>query len=172
MHLWFAVVSALLVASGYAKVANPSPTAGALQVAGLPSGRRTVTTLGAVEVAAGLAGVALGGRPGGLAVAVVYAGLAGFVVVALLRRWPIQSCGCLARIDTPPTWVHVVFNLAAATTAAWRMLTEPPSIVDTAVGLGWWGVGYVAAVVAGVGLTHQLVFSLPTRMGRRAPQRA
>ncbi|MDQ3781878.1 MAG: hypothetical protein M3349_02950 [Actinomycetota bacterium] len=172
MHLWFAVVSALLVASGYAKVANPTPTVGALQAAGLPSGRRLVTNLGVIEVVAGLAGLALGGRLGGLPVAVVYAGLAGFVVVALVRRWPIQSCGCLARIDTPPTWVHVAFNAVAAGSAVWRVVTEPPSIIDTAVGLGWWGVAYVAAVVLGVVLAHQLVFALPSRMGRRAPQRA
>lgn len=172
MHWWFAVVSALLVASGYAKVGNPSPTAGALQVAGLPSSRRAVVAVGTVEVAAGLAGLALGGRLGAIPVAAVYAGLTGFVVVALLRRWPIQSCGCLARIDTPPTWVHVAFNVAAVATALWRVLTDPPGIVTTTVDLGWWGVAYVAAVVLGVVLAHHLVFALPTRMRRRAPQRA
>jgi len=172
MHLWFAVTATLLVVAGYAKISNPSPTAGALGVAGLPSHRRAVVTLGAIEVVAGLAGLGLGDGIGGAPVAIVYAGFTGFVVAALARRWPIQRCGCFARIDTPPSWIHVTFNATAAVAAAWRVVTAAPSTAETMIGLDRWAILFALGIIAGVVVAHQLVFALPTRIGRRSPQRA
>jgi hypothetical protein len=172
MDYWFAVVAGLLIVSGYGKLSNPAPTAGALAAAGVGTEGRIVTYLGIAEIAAASAGLLVGNGIGAIPVAVAYAGFTGFVVLALVRRWPIQSCGCFARIDTPPSWIHVVFDAAAAAGAVWQAATRAPSTVETVAGMGWWGVLYVAAVVAGIALAYRLVFALPVRLGRRSPQRA
>jgi hypothetical protein len=172
MSYWFAVVAGLLIVSGFGKLSNPAPTAGALDAAGIDTEGRVVTWLGVAEIVAGLAGLVLGDGLGAIPVAAMYAGFTGFVVLALVRRWPIQSCGCFARIDTPPSWIHVVFDAAATAGAVWQAATRAPSTIETAAGMGWWGVLFVAAVVVGIGIAYQLVFALPIRLGRRSPQRA
>ncbi len=41
-------------------------------------------------------------------VALSYAAFAIFTVVALVRELPIDSCGCLGRLETPPGGRHLV----------------------------------------------------------------
>lgn len=172
MTLWFAVTAGLLVVSGRSKLLNPAPTLGALDAAGIATERPVATYLGVAEIAAGLAGLLVGSGIGAVPVGVLYLGFAGFVAMALARGWPIQSCGCFARIDTPPTWAHLAFDLAAAAGAVVQVVTRAPSPLDAALGLGWRGVLLTAAVVAGVAAAYHLVFVLPTRRRRRSAQRA
>ena len=47
-------------------------------------------------------------------VAVSYLAFAGFVIVALRSGAPISSCGCFGKVDTPPSVVHVVLDVAFA----------------------------------------------------------
>lgn len=103
------VALTLLAASGVAKLIDPEPTTGALRAARLPSSRSTVRALGVVEISAAVVGLAWGGPWLLLAVA-LYAGFTLFTYAAVRHELPIQSCGCFGRDDTPPSWVHVVFN--------------------------------------------------------------
>jgi hypothetical protein len=172
MSLWFGIVAGLLVVSGSGKLSNPSPTAGALAAAGLPGEGHAVAYLAVAEIAAGVTGLTLGNGLGGIPVAMMYTGFTVFVVAALLEHWPIQSCGCFARIDTPPSWLHVGFDVAALGGALWHVATRAESTVETAVGMGGWGFAFAGAVLAGIVVAHRLVFVLPTRLHKRSPQRA
>ncbi|HLF60275.1 MAG TPA: MauE/DoxX family redox-associated membrane protein [Acidimicrobiia bacterium] len=103
----------LLALAGIFKLLNPGPTAGALRAARLPSSFLAVRVLGFAEFGVGVAGVALGSSVAAAVGAMFYGGFAWFVGHALRNRLPISSCGCLGTSDTPPTGLHLVFNLAA-----------------------------------------------------------
>ena len=107
----------LLAASGLSKLADWTQTSGSLESARLPSGRAVVSLLGIVEVVAALVGLAIGGRwliPATL----LYLGFAAFTAWALRLEVPLQSCGCFGRGDTPPTTIHLAYNLVVAAALA------------------------------------------------------
>src|SRR5690606_6627158 len=106
-----AAVVLLLLLAGVQKLIDPSPTAGALRSAGFPSHRNLVRLLAAVEVIVGGSFFVAGGPWPVLGAAVLYLGFAGFVALALTRNLPVSSCGCLGKVDTPPSVVHVAVNL-------------------------------------------------------------
>jgi hypothetical protein len=118
----------LLVAAGLAKVRHPADTAIALRRAGLPVPDWAVRAGAAAEVAAGCWAFT-SGRVAAGAVALSYAGFAGFVALALGRGSPVSSCGCFGKSDSPPTVSHVVLNLAAAATAGWAALHTHTGVV-------------------------------------------
>lgn len=105
-----ATFSLLLVATGVAKLLRPGDTARALSMLGVPRSREGTFLLAMTEIAVGAAAlvtghwVALGMQTG------LYAGFLAWVSVALARRIPIASCGCLGRDDTPPSWGHLILN--------------------------------------------------------------
>ncbi|MGH8916076.1 MAG: MauE/DoxX family redox-associated membrane protein [Acidimicrobiia bacterium] len=113
-----AVALVLLVASGWAKLVDPDPTRGAMKAARLPSSRLVSRVLGLTEIVAAIAGLALGTKWLALA-ALLYLGFAVFTTAAVRRRLPIQSCGCFGRADTPPTNIHVTFNIVATVALAY-----------------------------------------------------
>jgi hypothetical protein len=158
---WFFLVAALLVWSGIRKFADPEPTSGALRAAGLPSSRLSVLGLGSIEVAAGTTAMILPGPAFAWAVAVVYAGFAGFVAVAMSRRLPIASCGCFGKADTPPTWIHMVINLAAVggalAHAAAGGSTLPAVLAEQPLA----GIAYVGFLGIGVYCLYLLLSELP-----------
>jgi hypothetical protein len=121
----YLAATVLLAAAGVAKTVRPGDTANALRAAGLSSFPvRTLVRVGAVgEVALATAAILVPGRLTGALVAAVYAGFAGFIVVALRRGWALSSCGCFGRPDTPPTPAHAVLNIGAAVAAAWWAAT-------------------------------------------------
>ena len=103
----------LLVASGISKLKDPAPTVGALRAAKLPSSQLGVRALGVLEIITSLGALAVGGVFL-WATALLYAGFAGFVIAALRGHYPLQSCGCFGRDDTPPTIMHAGFNVVSA----------------------------------------------------------
>lgn len=107
-----AIALGLLVASGTAKLADPEPTTGAMRSARLPASKPITYALGVFEIVVGAAALMAGG-PGLVAAAVLYAGFSIFTFAATRKRIPVQSCGCFGRDDTPPSLIHVVFNLSA-----------------------------------------------------------
>jgi len=109
----FLALFGLLAIAGIFKLLRPGHTSGALRAARLPSALVTVRALGFAELAVGVAGIALGSTAAAVAGALFYGGFAWFVDHALRHRLPISSCGCLGTSDTPPTRLHLVFNLAA-----------------------------------------------------------
>lgn len=117
----------LIGTAGVAKLIDPDPTSGALAAARLPSGRLLARAIGLLEIAAAITGLALGG--GAVVVAaVLYAGFALFTLSGVLEQRPIQSCGCFGRDDTPPSWIHVGYNVIAAISLAWIAVAGMPAI--------------------------------------------
>jgi hypothetical protein len=107
-----AIALGLLAASGLAKLVDPEPTTGAMRSARLPASNPTTYALGTAEVSLALASLTVGGVAV-FGAAALYAGFTVFTLAATRKRIPIQSCGCFGRDDTPPSPVHVLFNLAA-----------------------------------------------------------
>lgn len=108
-----AIALGLLAASGIAKLVDPTPTTGAMRSAKLPSSDFITYSLGGVEILAALSALSVGGLSA-WAGALLYAAFAVFTFAALRGQVPLQSCGCFGREDTPPTALHVGFNLMAA----------------------------------------------------------
>ena len=104
------VAAGLLAVAGAAKLLDPTMTAGALRVMGLPSAPELVRIGAAAELVLGVAAVVVGGSVLWGLVALSFAAFAAFVVAALMSSRPIGSCGCFGRADTPPAWWHVVAN--------------------------------------------------------------
>ena len=98
-------------------------------------------------------------------VAVSYLAFAGFVVVALRSGKPISSCGCFGKVDTPPSPVHVVLDLAFAgawprprpSSAAWRsrMCSADQPLL---------GIPFVLLLVIGLYLVFLAFTALPKTM--------
>jgi hypothetical protein len=120
MHVWSGVMiaaAALLVVTGPPKLLRPAATITALRSVGAVwVGRRTVRVLAIAEVVAGSVAAVVGGRAADGAVALLYLGFSGFLVLAL--RTPTASCGCASRDDTPPTVGHLVMTTVFAVGAA------------------------------------------------------
>lgn len=104
----------LLGASGVVKLIDPDPTTGAMSAARLPSSNVLSRTLGSVEVAVAVTALASGWVVATVGASGLYLAFALFTFSAVRNRIPLQSCGCFGREDTPPTAIHVVYNLAAA----------------------------------------------------------
>jgi hypothetical protein len=164
MEGWFYICSALLVGAGFAKVRDPAPTRGALVAAGLPAAQPIVVGLGMVEIAAGLAGLVVGGVGAGLAVAALYAGFAGFVGWALAKGLPVQSCGCFGRSDTPPSGLHVAANTAAAVGATWFAIAGGAPLLDTLADQPLAGVPYLGFLGIAVLALYLILTELPRVM--------
>lgn len=148
----YLAATAVLLVAGAAKLARPNDTARALQIAGLPSHRNLVRLGAAAEVALAGAALAWPGPVTGSLVAAAYLGFAGFVVVALVRGWPLSSCGCFGRPDTRPSYGHAALNAGAAATAAWWAVAGPGSLGPLFDHQPWHGgpLILVGAVIAGL----------------------
>lgn len=112
----FWAVSAVLVAAGVSKVADPAGTADALAALGVPGGRVGARGMGALEVGLGVAGLTVGGTAVAVGVAAAYLAFAAVVVAA--RRRGLPSCGCFGARSAPPSPVHAAVDLASAAVAA------------------------------------------------------
>lgn len=104
----------LLLGAGGAKVVDPTRTAGALAVMGLPVGPLVVRVGAVGEAVIGAAALVVGGRVPAALVGVSFAAFAAFVAVAMRSGRPIGTCGCFGRADTPPRWSHVAVDLVLA----------------------------------------------------------
>lgn len=112
----FLIVSGLLIVSGAFKVVSPSGVIGAMSTLGGRAPRWTGRALGLGEIGLGVAAIAATGALPAALVAAAYALLAGTVV--LLRRRGAASCGCFGQIASPPSRIHLGFDLGAAAVAA------------------------------------------------------
>ncbi len=162
---WFLISATLLAVSGGAKIADPAPTSGALAAASLPSGRRWAQLLGVTECVVAAVAIAFGGAVGGIAVAVVYGGFAVFVAVALQRNLPVQSCGCFGKVDTPPTWLHVVVNVSAVTAGIGVAVSGGGGLPEILSGQPLAGLPYLVLLGVGVFALYLMLSELP-RIGR------
>lgn len=144
---------------GALKVVDPSGTVGAARALGLAVGDGSVRVLAAGEVVLG--GVALAVSAPWIAalVAASYVGFAGLTGVALARRLPIDSCGCLGRLETPPSWRHLLVLVAVAGGSVGSVLAPRPALLER--------VGDGGAVFVLVTLLATLGAVVSFRSGRR-----
>ena len=106
--LCFGMAALLLVVAGALKLVDPSGTVGALRALGVVVTDTRVRVLAGAEAALGALALAVTNEVVALAVALSYAGFALVIVVALVRELPIDSCGCLGRLETPPGGRHLL----------------------------------------------------------------
>jgi len=143
-------------------VVDPSGTVGALRALGLPLPAVAVRGLSAFELVLGAAALAVSSAVVAGLVAVSYIGFAAVIVAALWRDVPIDSCGCLGRLETPPSLRHVGVVLVALAGAVAEMVDPSASLLER---LGDDGAAGVLFAVATAVLT--LVAVLLLRAGRR-----
>ena len=146
---------------GALKVVDPSGTVGAARALGLPAGNGRVRALAATEVVVGALTLAVPGRILAGLVGASYAGFAILTARALVRRLPIDSCGCLGRLETPPSWRHVVVLVVLALGSAAAAVWPSPVLFDRIGG----GVGGLGFALVAVGCTGMAVLAFTT--GRR-----
>jgi hypothetical protein len=155
------MAASLLAVAGALKVLDPAMTVGALRSMGLPSSPALVRAGAGVELALGVAALAVGGAALWSLVALSYLAFAAFVLAALRRGTMLGSCGCFGREDTPPHWSHVVLNLALAAVAAVLAGQHVGPLVDAIVDRPGPGAAVVALAVVGLYLLHALYVELP-----------
>jgi hypothetical protein len=153
----FAAACLLLAFAGVAKLRRPAGTESAAAALGLPASPVAVRALGAVEVVAAGAGLALGGRAT-LVVAAIYLGLA-VAAARLLAGSPGTNCGCLGASDAPVSTGHVIVDGAAVVAALLATLGGSPlAAAGTGVAVR---VAFLAAIVCCAWLAAQLLDALP-----------
>lgn len=165
----FTIAAVLLAAGGAAKAFRPRDTAQALTAVGLRfprafPARLAVRLGGALEAVIGVAALLVGGPVLCALVALSYLAFTAFVAVALRTGAPISSCGCFGKVDTPPSIVHVVLDLAFAAVATAAAFTGDVALPDVLPDQPLLGIPFVLLVVIGCGLVFLAFSSLPKTM--------
>lgn len=131
----FWAVSLVLVASGAAKLAEPTAFAEALDGLGIGGAgastslrRWTAVGVGLVEVGIGLNALVLGGAVVAALATLAYAAFT--VVVLVARGRGLASCGCFGARSGTPTAAHAVINAVSAVICAGAVLVPPPPVSD------------------------------------------
>jgi hypothetical protein len=149
------------VVGGALKLVDPSGTVGAMRALGLPSGTDRVRVLAGIEVILGMLAWSVSSRVLAALVALSYAAFLAVTVVALVRKLPIDSCGCLGKLETPPSWRHLVV-LGLGFLGALGVTTDPRPALFERIDDGAAGVALAVLVVVGM-----LVAIGVMRIGRR-----
>lgn len=152
--------SGLLVAAGVAKGIAPQAAAGALRGMRLPSSTWLVRLLGFGEVTIGLS-VLSGTAIASAGLTFAYGGFAVFVAIALYHDLPIGSCGCFGKDDTPPTWVHVAFNLVGTGVAVATLVDPIGSTAEWSAELGALTIPYLILTAAATFFSYLLLAEFP-----------
>lgn len=167
----YLAATVLLGAAGIFKAVRPADTANALHVAGLPAGRLIIRIGAAAEVAVAAAALAAPGPWTGALVAAAYVAFAVYVTVAVRRGWPLASCGCFGRPDTPPTFAHAMLNAGAAASALWWAAAWPGGDGLSRLGRLFfhqpWHGGPLAFVTLVVAVMAYLIWTDPLPAARR-----
>ena len=166
----YASAAVLLVIAGAVKLARPATTAALLDELGAPAvgpidGVRLTVLLGVAEIGLGVAALVAELAAIALLVGLLYVGFALTVLRAM--RLGAGSCGCFGRVDAPPSWWHVVGNVALAACAFIAATGRSPLEVMDGQPAG--GVGFVAIVGVLAGLELVVFTSLPAAMEARRP---
>jgi hypothetical protein len=116
---------------------------------------------GVGEVLIGSFAFATGSRTSAALVAISYVAFAAFVILALARNAPIATCGCFGKADTPPSAVHVVIDVLAATAALVVVLDPGAGISDIVASQPLAGVPFLLLVASGAALAFVALTRLP-----------
>jgi Methylamine utilisation protein MauE len=165
----FTIAAALLAIGGALKAVRPRDTALALTAVGVRLPRFLSTRLlvrigGAVEVVIGVGAMATGGPVFAVLVAASYFAFAGFVVVALRSGKPISSCGCFGKVDTPPSPVHVVLDLAFGAVAVAAAVVGDVALPDVLADQPLHGLPFVVLLAISCYLVFLAFTALPKTM--------
>jgi hypothetical protein len=176
LPVWDAAVPALgllSVAAGAAKVASPADTARAMRTAGLPVGAGLVRAGALAETAVGAAVLAGAGRVAVALLAASYLAFGGFVAAALVRRWPIASCGCFGEPDTPPTALHAAVCVVSAGALAGAAIAGPAAGVGSVLSVegGYKGGVFLACSAVAAYVLYLVMASAPRLVAARAALR-
>jgi uncharacterized membrane protein YphA (DoxX/SURF4 family) len=156
----FFMFATLLVVSGVPKLTNPVSTTRALESIGLPPRRNLGRAVGVVEITVGLGVIAIGGPVTAAALAVLYAGFAGFILLGL-RSSKVKSCGCFGSEDTPPSLLHLAIDLGAAVVGAILVVRPVGHIVEVMGETPWAGFPFIFLVLIGTWLALIVLAILP-----------
>lgn len=168
----FTIAALLLALGGASKVLDPGDTATALRGAGIPLGRWAVRIGAAAELAVGVYAAVVGDQVSAVLVACSYAAFATFVAVALVRHLPISTCGCFGKADTPPSLVHVVFDVAAAAAAISVIVDPGVGLRDAVSRQPWSGIPYAVVLATGVYAAMLSLTALPRALALVREMRA
>ena len=97
-------------------------------------------------MAIALAAVITPGVLTGSLVAVAYFIFTAFVATALLKRWPLASCGCFGRPDSRPGFWHLLLDAGATAAAVGWAVRAPGHLGSLFVRSP--GLGLVSVVIA------------------------
>ena len=164
-----ASAAVLLVLAGAAKLSRPAQ--GVADLLGFRAPTPLVRLVGASEAAVGIAALFLGG-PTAWAVGLLYACFALVVLRAVLVG--AGSCGCFGRLDAPPSWVHVLGNLALAAVSFAAVGADSPPVPAIAQSISdrpAVGVALAAEIVLMAGLGLATFTALPEALGARTSRR-
>ena len=161
MEGWFFATAALLVVSGIGKLVDPTPTAGALRAARLPSARFLVRGLGLAEVVVGLGNLLWSSALLAWLQTGLYLAFGLFVVWALSRKLPIASCGCFGKPATPPTWLHAAVNGMAVVGGGLQALAVSDSLPAILAEQPLAGLPYLGFIGLGAYCLYLLLGELP-----------
>ncbi len=159
----FAIATVVLALGGALKGFEPADTAHAMHALGLPGGRLFVRLGGMFEVVVAVGALVTGNPILAGVVAASYVVFAVVVTAALRTGRPISSCGCLGKIDTPPSAVHVAIDIAAAAAAAGAALAGAGRVAlpDVLGDQPLLGLPFVLLVAVGVALVLLSLTTLP-----------
>ena len=165
MSALHASAAVLLVAAGATKLSRPA--GGSAALLGFQTRAGVVRLIGALEAAAGVAALLVGG-PAVWAVGLLYAVFALVVLRAVLAG--ADSCGCFGRLDAPPSLIHVVGNLVLAAVsfgAAGASSPPIPAVVQAMGDSPAVGAAQAAVVALLAGLLLVSFTALPEALGAR-----
>jgi hypothetical protein len=170
----FAIATVVLALGGALKAMAPEDTAYALRALRLPSAPLLVRAGGVFELVVAVGALVTGATVLAVVVALSYAVFAVVVLLALGAGTPISSCGCLGRIETPPSWVHVGIDLVAAGVAAAAAVAVDAEMAlpDVLSNQPLLGLPFLVLVGVGVALVFVALTALPkTLAAAREPRR-
>ena len=156
----FFMFAVLLVVTGVPKLTRPEATARAISAIGLPAHRSLGRAVGVAEVGIGIAALLVGGSLAAAAVAVIYAGFAGFIFIAM-RSEKAKSCGCFGDEVTPPNYIHLGIDIAAAAVAGVLVFRPIGDLVTIMGDTPWAGFPLVLLVLIGTWLAMLVLTLLP-----------
>jgi hypothetical protein len=170
----FAIATAVLALGGALKALEPADTAHALTALGLPGGRVLVRIGGALEAVVAIGALVTGNAALAAIVAASYIAFAVIVAIALRSGKPISSCGCLGKIDTPPSLVHVAVDVVCAGVAAGAAVAATAEIAlpDVLADQPLLGIPFLLLVAVGTGLVLLSLTALPKTLAAARAVRA
>jgi hypothetical protein len=159
----FFVAAGLLVWGGVAKLRRPEAAVGALSAAGLEFRRQPALVRGFGFLVALVGSVCLvAPRPAfALSLSALYVAFTVFLAWLIIRRVPVSSCGCLGDREAPPSVLHIVLNVVAATAGILASVESVPPVLAAAGELPLYGFPFLVGLATAGYLVYLAEAYLP-----------